>query len=93
MQAGFTQQQAEALATGTQRVDSGDMQFIEVVMTYACIGKDEERRPRGASLSVRGPVPVRLSNSVIAGSDAARQMAIGVTKGHRRLRIHAVQLR
>src|SRR5437660_12401469 len=42
LQAGFTLQQAEALATGDQRVDSGDMQFIELAATYACVGKDNE---------------------------------------------------
>jgi hypothetical protein len=83
LQAGFTAQQAEALATGTQRVDSGDMQFIEVVATYACIGKDPEsaaataRHHYPSAGRVPGPPEQR---AVIAGSDAARQMAIGVTK-------------
>jgi len=83
LQAGYTQQQAEALATGTQRVDSGDMQFIESVATYACIGKDEEsaaataRHHYPSAGRVPGPPERR---TVIAGSDAARQMAITVTK-------------
>ena len=35
LKAGFTQQEADALATGDQRVDSGDMQFIELAPAYA----------------------------------------------------------
>jgi len=42
LQAGFTGQQADALATGDQRVDSGDIQYLELVSAYACVGKDAE---------------------------------------------------
>src|SRR6266853_1182943 len=42
LKAEFTPQEAEALATGDQRVDSGDMPFIELVTAYACLAKDKE---------------------------------------------------
>jgi len=41
MQAGFAPEAAQIIATGDQRVDSGDMQFIELVLIYGCVGKDE----------------------------------------------------
>jgi len=41
LQAGYTPAQAEAIAIGNNRVDSGDMQFIEVLFEYACLGSDE----------------------------------------------------
>ena len=41
MQAGFSTEAAQIIATGDQRVDSGDMQFIDLVMIYACIGHDD----------------------------------------------------
>jgi hypothetical protein len=40
VQAGFTAAQAQAIATGNQRVDSCDIQFIETVSAYACGGRD-----------------------------------------------------
>ena len=41
LQAGFEPIQAQIIATFDQRVDSGDMPFIDVVALYACLGKDE----------------------------------------------------
>ena len=41
MQAGFGSEAAQIIATGDQRVDSGDMQFIDLVLIYACVGKDD----------------------------------------------------
>ena len=41
LQAGFTLQQAEAIATGDQRVDTGDMQYEELLTVYACLDKNE----------------------------------------------------
>src|SRR5438309_7178666 len=41
MQAGFGSEAAQIIATGDQRVESGDMQFVELVLIYACVGKDE----------------------------------------------------
>jgi hypothetical protein len=41
MQAGFATEAAQIIATGDERVDSGDMQFIDLVLIYACIGEDD----------------------------------------------------
>jgi len=42
MQAGFTQEQADALAIGDQRVNSGDMQYIQLLPSYACLARDKD---------------------------------------------------
>jgi hypothetical protein len=39
LQAGFTEQQADTIALGNQRSDSGIMDSIELVLEYACLGK------------------------------------------------------
>jgi len=41
MQAGFATEAAQIIATGDQRVDAGDMQFIDLVLIYACLGNDD----------------------------------------------------
>ena len=41
LQAGFDERAATTIATGDQRSDSGDMQYIELIFAYACIGKDD----------------------------------------------------
>jgi hypothetical protein len=83
LKAGFTPQEAEALATGDQRVDSGDMQFIELVTAYACLAKNKESStlveqhhypPPG-----RGPGPPE-QRAVLAGSDPVRKLALDATK-------------
>jgi len=57
MQAGFGSEAAQIIATGDQRVDSGDMQFIELVLIYACVGKDElgQRLARDQHYPSAGP--------------------------------------
>lgn len=57
-QAGFGSEAAQIIATGDQRVDSGDMQFIELVLIYACVGKDElgQRLARDQHYPSAGPV-------------------------------------
>src|SRR5262245_21221945 len=42
LQAGFVPREAEALAIGDQRVDSGDMQFMDLVTAYGCLRKSAE---------------------------------------------------
>ena len=81
--AGFTPQEAEALATGDQRVDSGDMQFIELVTGYACLAKNIE----GSTLAGRhhypslGRVPGPPDQrAVLAGSDTVQKFALDATK-------------
>ena len=83
LQAGFSPQEAEALATGDQRVDSGDIQFIELVTMYACLKKDEESAAEDARHHY--PSPGKLpgppdQRAVPAGGDPARQRAIDATK-------------
>jgi hypothetical protein len=76
MQAGFGPDQAQAIAIGDQRVDSGDVQFTELVGVYACAGKDAESAgliqfhhfPSAAKL----PAPA-AERAVVAGGEAARK--------------------
>ena len=83
LKAGYTQQEATALATGDQRVDSGDMQFIELVPAYACVGKNDE-----SSAQVERhhyPSPGRVPNppeqrTVVAGADSTRKSALDAAK-------------
>jgi len=83
IQAGFTAQEAEALATGDQRVDSGDMQFIELVPAYACMAKNADSanlvRQHHYPSPVRLPAPAD-QRAVAAGSDAAQSAALEATK-------------
>lgn len=79
LQAGFEPLQAQIIATGDQRVDSGDMPDIDLVALYACLGKDEfSARRAGAhhypsAASVPGPPETR---AVVADSGAARMAAL-----------------
>src|SRR5436189_3444899 len=41
LQAGFDAQAATIIATGDQRVDSGDVQYVDLGLMYACLGKDD----------------------------------------------------
>ena len=41
LQAGFDPLEAQTIATGDQRVDSGDMQFIDLVAMYSCLGQNK----------------------------------------------------
>jgi hypothetical protein len=42
LQAGFSDAQAQAIGTGNQRVDGGDMAFMELSAAYACMVPDRE---------------------------------------------------
>jgi hypothetical protein len=79
LKAGFTAQQADALAIGDQRVDSGDMQFIELASAYACFAKNPESaalvRQHHYPSSNRTPSPPD-QRAVASGSDAARRSAL-----------------
>jgi hypothetical protein len=83
LQTGFDPLAAQIIATGDQRVDSGDMQFIDVVALYACLGKDDVGASRAGSHhyptagSVPGPLETR---AVSSGSDAARKAALAAIK-------------
>jgi len=79
LQAGFSLQQSDALATGNQRVDAGLMQFIEPMPLYACLKKNEESAIEVGRhhypTALRTPAPPE-QRAVIAGGDQARQAAI-----------------
>lgn len=75
LQAGFEPGQAEAIALGDQRAESGDMQFVALVFDYACLGRDAELAGEVASRSYPSATPAPADPAqriVVAGSDAAR---------------------
>jgi hypothetical protein len=82
-QAGFEPWQAQIIATGDQRVDSGDMPYIDVVAIYACLGKDEFSARRAGEhhypsvAGVPGPPETR---AVVPDSEAARTAALRATE-------------
>ena len=83
MQAGFDEEAAMTIATGDQRVDSGDMPFLEYGLVTACLDKDE----RGASLTGEqhypsaGKIPSPPeARTVVAGSDDARKLAVATIR-------------
>jgi len=71
------------LATGDQRVDSGDMQFMELVTDYGCLRKSKEssalveRHHYPSAGPVPGPPEQRV---VLAGSETAQKTALDATK-------------
>ena len=73
MQAGFGSEAAQIIATGDQRVDSGDMQFMELVLIYACVGKDEvgQRLARDQDYPSAGPVTGPPEQRVVQPQSAA----------------------
>jgi hypothetical protein len=79
LQAGFEPLQAQIIATGDQRVDSGDMPDIDVVAMYACLAKDEisARRAGEHHYPSAAPLPGPPGNrAVAADSSAARTAAL-----------------
>ena len=83
LQAGFDERAAKTIATGDQRSDSGDMQYIELIFAYACIGKDDlgSRHAGQYHYPSAGTVPgAPAVRAVSPGSDAAREAARAVTK-------------
>src|SRR5262245_46763537 len=83
LKAGFNEREAATIATGSQRVDAGDMQYVDVGLMYACLGKDDAGAKRAGAdhyptaAPVPGPADAR---AVVAGGDAARKAAIAMTK-------------
>lgn len=74
IQAGFDPAQAEQIATGNQRVASGDMQFMALLFDYACLGRDAELAAevsaRHYPSNRRVPAPPE-QRAVAAGSELA----------------------
>jgi hypothetical protein len=78
LKAGFGPLAAETIAIGNNRVDSGDMQFIDLVLMYACVAKDDEGMLRAGQHHYPTAVTTRAAPEqrvVVAGGDAARKAA------------------
>ena len=75
LQAGFEPGQAEAIALGNQRVESGDMQFVALLFDYACLNRDTELAKEVARRSYpttrQAPAPP-VQRAVTAGGDVAK---------------------
>ena len=74
LQAGYTSAQAQAIATGDNRVDSGDMQYLNPLFNYACVGTNDERAKIVSQLHypTAGAVPgAAEQRNVVPGGDAA----------------------
>jgi hypothetical protein len=83
LQAGYDALAAKIIAVGDQRVDSGDMQFIDLDAMYACFGPDDvgARRAGQHHYPSAGAVPgPPQQRAVEPGSEAARKAAIALTK-------------
>jgi hypothetical protein len=78
IQAGFEVGQAEQIAIGDQRVDSGDMQFVALVLDYACLGRDAQLATEVSAhhYPTAGRIPAAPEQrTVVAGNDAAKKAA------------------
>lgn len=76
LEAGYTEQQAETIATGNQRNDSGIMDSVELVLEYACIEKhaDASEVAKKYHFASEGKPPASPERRlVVAGSLAARR--------------------
>jgi hypothetical protein len=81
LQAGFEPEQAQIIATFDQRVDSGDMPFMDVVGLYACLAKDEisARRTGEHHFPSEGSIPgPPETRAVMPNSRVARKAALQV---------------
>jgi hypothetical protein len=73
--AGFEEREARAIATGDHRVDSGDMQYIEPMFLYACLGADDVggKRAGGGHYAAAAAYPApAAARAVHAASASAR---------------------
>jgi len=83
MQAGFDEESAQTIATGDQRVDSGDMQYMEQVLAYACVRKEElgSRQAGQHHYPSAGAIPgAAQTRTVLPGGDAANKAALEIVK-------------
>jgi len=83
LQAGFTAQQADAIATGNSRVDSGDIQFIDLSFVYACLVADDEAAQLVSKrhYPIVGAIPAPPEKRAVApGSEAAIQADLELMK-------------
>jgi len=83
LQAGFDELSAKTIAIGDQRVDSGDMQFLGLVLAYACVARDDLRSGLAgehhypSAGTTPGPPEGR---AVLAGGDAAMKAGQAAVK-------------
>ena len=83
IQAGFDERAAATIATGDQRVDSGDMQYVDLDLMDACVGKDDigARRAGAHHYPSAGALPGPPESRIVApGGEVAMKLAIGATK-------------
>ena len=83
LQAGYEPLAAKIIAIGDQRVDSGDMQFVDLVAMYACLGPDDVGAKRAGQhhYPSSGAVPgASGQRAVSAGSEAAKKAAMSLAK-------------
>jgi uncharacterized protein DUF6765 len=83
LQAGFDELSAKTIAIGDQRVDTGDMQFLGLVLAYACVGKDDLRSRLAGEhhYPSAGAIPgAPETRVVLPGGDAAMKAAQAVIK-------------
>ncbi len=83
LQAGFDELSAKTIAVGDQRVDSGDMQFVELVLAYACVGQDDLRSKLAGEhhYPSNGVVPgAPQTRVVVADGDAVKKATASATK-------------
>jgi hypothetical protein len=76
LKSGFTEAQAEAVATGNQRTDAGMMDSIELVLEYACLEKhlDAAKVAQTYHFASASKLPASPTQRVItAGSPASRR--------------------
>lgn len=79
LQAGFDPLQAQIIATGDERVDSGDMPYIDLVAMYGCLHRDQisARRAGEHHYASAGKIPgPPETRSVAPNSSAARKAAL-----------------
>ena len=83
LKAGFDEREARTIATGDQRVDSGDMQYIDLMFAYACLGNDEvgAKRVGQNHYPSAGAIPAPVeARAVVAGSAAANAAVAVIDK-------------
>ncbi len=83
IQAGFPPQQAQIVAMGNQREDSGMMDSLEFVLQYACLAQDDHgaRVTQELHYPSASPIPAApAQRAVVAGSEAAGKAAEAMAK-------------
>src|SRR5262245_38176075 len=83
LQAGFDPLEAATVATGNQRVDSGDMQFVDLDLMYACVGKDDVGARRAAEhhYPFSGSLPAAPeARTVTPGGETPAKSALAAVK-------------